>query len=266
MEPAILFKKINRKIHGGITRNVRLLLTGSKEKQSKFDPVHARLFRDKKEEELVIFDVGAHVGESARRFRGVFPKSYIHCFEADKGNYQKLCENLSGQSDLHLNNFGVGSAAATQKFYKNMKTDTSSFNQVNPESEWAEIRSKQYGVEKSAFTQESYDVEIKALDTYMDESGIEHVDLLKIDTQGYEDEVLKGASEALKANKIDVIETEIIMGDLYNKSLSFNDLENILLPLGYKFFAIDRAGDFISCPTLSFNLIYVSKEFLKKVL
>ena len=80
--------------------------------------------------------------------------------------------------------------------------------------------------------------------------------ILKIDTQGYEDECLRGGQEALKLNQVAIIETEILVGDAYEKTLSFGEIENLIYRHGYRFFGINSAGNLLSRPHQSFDLIY----------
>lgn len=100
------------------------------------------------------------------------------------------------------------------------------------------------------------------IDSYVEEHGIKHIHLLKIDTQGHEDEVLSGTRKALESGMIDLIETELIVGDAYVKSLQFHDIEKHLIPHGYRFYALDKGGDLLKTPSLSFNAIYVHKRLL----
>ena len=256
-------KNLAKRVYRGGMRRVRRILTGSPVPGSPFDALHQKLFRDTTpDNDFVIFDVGAHVGESFWRFHRMFPDSTIHSFEADKGNFENLSRNLREFPKARLNNFGVGSKHEFKKFYKNLKTNTSSFVPVDPESEWATEKSRRQGVSYNEFTSEVYDMEIRSLDSYMEENSIDHINILKIDTQGYEAEVLKGARRTLEQNKVDVIETELIVGAAYKNVLGFSDLENILKPCGYSFFAIDHAGNLQDTPSLSFDLIYVSDRFL----
>ena len=75
---------------------------------------------------------------------------------------------------------------------------------------------------------------VSTLDIYCKKNNINNIDLMKIDTQGYEPEVLDGAYEMLSNQKIKIIEIELILGFAYEKRLSFFDLENKLQPHGYK--------------------------------
>ena len=70
------------------------------------------------------------------------------------------------------------------------------------------------------------------LSDYIKENNIEQIDLLKLDTQGYEEECLKGIGNQF--SKIKVILTEIMLYDFYGKSLSFYDLEKYLIPNNFR--------------------------------
>jgi FkbM family methyltransferase len=254
---------LKNRLRSGVKHQLRRLLR-QPGKLSAFDAIYAHFFDDRSvpDGQVVIFDVGAHVGESVRRFKILFPRSVIHSFEADEENYQNLCMKFSAHEGLFLNHFGVGSQPGKEIFHRNTKTDTSGFVPVNQDSAWAKLRSRQHNVETKDYTTKSYEVEIRTIDSYMKEQGIERVHLLKIDTQGYEDEVLKGAADALKNQQIDMIETELIPGNAYTKSLNFYDLDQILIPCGYKFYGIDRGGNLLASPSLALNLVYVSDRFL----
>lgn len=239
-------------------------VVGAPSQYEEFNAAHRELLARAGVEAPVIFDVGAHVGESIRRFKALFPQSQMHSFEADNANFEKLRANTATYSGLTLNNFAAGSAPGRQAFYRNLKSDTSSFNPVNPGSQWAATRSKQHNVSVEQFTAKKYEVELRTIDGYMAENDIGRIDILKIDTQGYEDEVLKGCREAIAAGRIHVIETELILGDSYTRSLTFSTIENLLLPFGYKFCALDRGGSLLTWPAMSLNLIYARGELLPR--
>ena len=73
---------------------------------------------------------------------------------------------------------------------------------------------------------------------YMGDESIDHVDLMKIDTQGHEPEVLGGMMGNL--SKVDVVITELMFYDFYERSLSFSDIEKYLLPAGFRLFDISH--------------------------
>lgn len=78
---------------------------------------------------------------------------------------------------------------------------------------------------------------IDTLDNYCLQNNISKIDILKIDVQGFEAEVLLGASRLLADSLIDMLIIEVTFDDYYKHSTSFYDIESILLKrlyaLGY---------------------------------
>ena len=66
-------------------------------------------------------------------------------------------------------------------------------NKFNFNSEWIKLRSKQHNTSIESFVETIDDIKISTLDNYCANNKINTIDLLKIDTQGYEDKVLKGS-------------------------------------------------------------------------
>jgi FkbM family methyltransferase len=60
-------------------------------------------------------------------------------------------------------------------------------------------------------------IDVNTVDNYVKQNNINHIDYLKIDTQGYEEEVLKGSIETLKSGIVKYIEVEIILSNYYEK-------------------------------------------------
>ena len=51
-------------------------------------------------------------------------------------------------------------------------------------------------------------VQVTTLDRVVEDRGIGHIDLLKIDVEGHELDVLRGAKETLEADRIDIVQFE----------------------------------------------------------
>ena len=71
------------------------------------------------------------------------------------------------------------------------------------------------------------------LDSFINDNNISRLDFIKIDTDGYELEILKGAINSLKRFK-PVIVFELATYLLKENNQSYSDFEKILIPLGYK--------------------------------
>lgn len=150
------------------------------------DEARSQLYRLLNNENLIVFDVGTNIGETLLNFAKLIPNGQVHGFEPDKLNYDRCSENLKMNSfkNIQLNNLGLGSEAG--QFF--IKTDTHSNRGGNKIS--------------SEFIENNTEVvNIVTLDQYMIDKQIAKIDLIKIDVEGYELHVLKGATEVIKKSK-----------------------------------------------------------------
>lgn len=208
-----------------------------------------------------IFDVGAHRGESIKRFRNLFPLCVIHSFEPGIQNFKILQQKYSNKKNIFLNNLGIGSYEGELQFNEYEKSNSSGFIEIDSQSSWAKLRAKQKKIKaESLFNPRTYKVKVKDLDSYVRDNRIEHIDILKIDTQGFEIEVLKGSKEILSKFAVDFIELEVIIAGPYKNSISFSDVESVLNPLGYKLYAIEKGCNYYNSTVLQFDVIFASEK------
>jgi FkbM family methyltransferase len=193
----------------------------------------------------IIFDVGANEGTSLDEFKKWWPDSSVHCFEPQKECWESLDKKATQYSNSYVNKYAVGNNHnQLNTFYSHdISSGISGFNKVNLNS-----RDSLYldEIKKSNNSIEQYEdslnhervVEIKRLDEYIQSKQIENVNLLKIDTQGYEPEVLDGLGKYI--NNIEVVITELMFYDYYERSLSFYDIERFLIPAGFQLYDINH--------------------------
>jgi len=77
---------------------------------------------------------------------------------------------------------------------------------------------------------------IQTLDSFCKEYGIKHINYLKIDTEGYDLNVLKGADRLYSNKAVDFIEVEAGMNPRNKYHVSFIDLKSFLEAKGYLMF------------------------------
>jgi FkbM family methyltransferase len=77
-------------------------------------------------------------------------------------------------------------------------------------------------------------VPVRTLDDVLDEMRIEHVDLLKLDVEGFEGEVLAGAARALAASQIRAVLCEFNSYWLGENGTSSDQLWQTLLDFGFR--------------------------------
>ena len=190
-----------------------------------------------------IFDVGANQGQSIERFNKIFKDPIIHAFEPIDFEFKNLIKKYAKNKNIILNNFALGNEESFQKLNVTAKTGNSSFNEIRKGTEWLKKRSKQYHTNEEGYVLKSQDVKIKKLDQYCISNQINKIDLLKIDTQGYEDKVLEGSLRMIKENNISIVLTEVIFDNVYNNYLSFSDIEKFLIPENFRMVGINLSNN-----------------------
>ena len=228
-------------------------------RQKTFDEIYKEILGEKN---LVIFDVGANQGQSISRFDKLFNSKEIYSFEPIEFEYLKMRDKYQNNEFVKINNYALGEKIEKKSFFINEYTGSSSFYDTQKDTEWCKLRSKQFNINPKNFTKEKKMVEIDTVDNYCQSNEIGKIDILKIDTQGYEDKVLLGASNMINNKRIKFIEFEIIFSDIYSKTLSIGLIENII-GKNYRLFANDNKGNLYSNFIYQLNLIYIEKDFFE---
>lgn len=141
----------------------------------------------------IVVDVGAHAGTWSRMAAAVFPETDIHMFEANQEKeqtLQRLCAELGRRCYYHVALLGAKSNE-TITFYVQ---DTGS--SVLPEL--------------TAFPRNAETKTLHRLDDLLHVDAAKGPILLKLDVQGYELEVLKGASGVLEKAEAVILEISLL--------------------------------------------------------
>lgn len=182
----------------------------------------------------VIFDIGANTGQTTSCFKERIPDSVIHAFEPSRSAYEELVSNTKKMKDVHLNNLAAGARAEKKLLIENTCSVMSSFLEPG-EGCWGEIADRRM-------------VEIVTVDDYCRRTNIEHIDVLKTDTQGYDLEVLRGARSMLDRDAVRLVYMEITFSDMYKGLPPFDEIFRLLtdhrfrLVSFYEFFYQDNVA------------------------
>ena len=179
-----------------------------------------------KKQDLVIFDIGAHIGESSKKYNQLFDNAKIYSFEPSPESY-KVLKNLNIKN-LKIYNFGFSNKKSIEKFSVNIKSATNSL------LSFSKIANKTWEI-NSLNNLKRIDCKFDTVDNFCSEEKINLIDFMKIDVQGAEYLVLEGAHDTLLNKKIKLIQLEVIIGYTYENQKSIGFYINLLESYGYRF-------------------------------
>lgn len=182
-----------------------------------------------------IFDVGAHVGETAARYRALFPGARIHSFEPSPASAERLAATFRGDSRIEVHALAVSDTTGEATLHVNRASVT---NSLLP----SDGRAANYWGSGLVDTEGEVKVPTVSLDDFCASRGIDHVDVLKIDVQGAEYAVLAGAKDLLARHAIDLIYMEMIMAPHYVGQRKYHHYLTSLDAQGYELFDLFNLG------------------------
>lgn len=168
-------------------------------------------------DEPTILDVGANVGNYTHLVREALPNAKVVAFEPNPNNFKKLKKRFQGHNvDTEMT--GLGASEGVLKFYDRKDRDGASSHG----SLYRDVIEVLHHVDSVEM-----EVNIDTLDAYAERASIDRINLLKIDTEGHELEVLKGASRLLGDGAIDLIHLEFNEMNVISR-VFFRDFADIL--------------------------------------
>lgn len=178
----------------------------------------------------LVLDVGANIGQFALQLRGdVGYSGEIVSFEPLSSAFHQLKQKQKEDSRWEVFNFALGDYEGKKKI--NIAGDSYSSSILNMLSSHVKVapESRYIGQEE---------IEIRMLDSIFDEicSGRKHI-YLKIDTEGFESKVIKGAEKSLKY--IDTVQMEMSLIQLHEDESLFPELYTLMSSQGYSLVAIE---------------------------
>lgn len=171
-----------------------------------------------------VFDVGANVGQSMEKYLTQFPHAKIHCFEPTGSTFKQLLENVN--NNVRVNCYQVALSSSESKGKMVIQGSNDMFYLLD--------ESKPNAAEEMV----TETVDVLTMDQFCQSHQIEQISYLKIDTEGGDLEVLKGAVDLLSAQKIDFVEVEAGMSPINDRHVAFEELKSFLESHNYYLFGI----------------------------
>jgi FkbM family methyltransferase len=180
----------------------------------------------------IVLDVGANSGQYAKLVRDEIPGAEIYSFEPHPVAFARL-QVAAGALGIHAVNVGVGSAEGTAELHDYEQDPGSTHASLIP----GVIEQLHHGMSKSI------PIQIITIDSFVAAQAFKHVDLLKVDVEGFELEVLKGARALIEAGSVNAIQLEF--NEMSVLSRTFIQDFASALP-GYRLHRLLRNGGLLS--------------------
>jgi len=180
--------------------------------------------------DLVIFDVGANVGNytlAVLKLLGKTPAS-VHSFEPSKSAFAKLQENTNGAKNVFLHNLGLGQEGKNATLFYDA--------QASGFASLYKRRLDHFNIHMDF----SETVSITTIDVFCRQQDIKRIHFLKMDVEGYELNVLRGASGMIESKLIDFIQFEFGGCNIDSRTF-FQDFYYLLSP-HYRIYRIVQDG------------------------
>ena len=150
-----------------------------------------------------IIDIGSNKGQFILLIEKIYPNKNIYSFEPIKEMINKQKKFFAYKNNIIFHNVALGSSTTFKEFLITTRMDSSSFLKIVSDKN----KSKNYDIV------ENRNIQINTLDNLLINEKISHPVLIKIDVQGYELEVLRGANNLLK--KTDYLLLEVSKNEMY---------------------------------------------------
>lgn len=196
-----------------------------------------------------ILDAGANRGQFAMAASHFYPDAQIHSFEPLPEIFQILQSNTRRLSSISIYNIALGNATGMLEFYSNAYSHASSALRVSD--------LQKNIVPKTAIT-ERIEIPVERLDDLSQKVSFISPVLLKMDVQGFEKEVLKGAVNSLQ--QIDYLLFETSFVQMYDGEPLFDEMHHFVKGLGFELIAPVGFLQSDDLQILQMDLLYKNKR------
>ena len=204
-------------------------------------------------EPKVIIDGGAFIGFITHRFIKQFKKARVFSFEPNPKVYEKLQSHYKDHERVEAIQAGIGSTNGEMTFQINQRPVTNSFLKANAYHK-NNIAGK---------LRDEVAVPITTIDAVMEKYGLEHIDILKLDVEGFEIEAFKGIKDIHK--KVSIIFAEVNLIGTYEDQPLIEDV--IAYMRSHHFHPVNFYGiieDKYHQTTIT-NVLFISDDFKNKL-
>ena len=181
----------------------------------------------------ILIDIGAHKGESIKLFSKNFIIKKIISFEASPINFEflkkKIDENKQeyNNTEIVLENIALGAENKIIEFNQFNESSSSTIKDINKESKYYKRKFRLINFLNNKKTFQKIKIKVSKLKDYIEKNNIKKIDFIKIDTEGYEFEILLGLENKIKL--VDIIMFEHHYDNMIKKGYTFENINKLLI-------------------------------------
>lgn len=173
-------------------------------------------------EGMVVYDVGANLGEMASFFARFPSVSRVYCFEPVKKVFLDLVKRSKNYEKIKCFQIALGDKSGSERMYVNEFSPSSSILPLGP------IHIEEFPVTKDAHEEE---IRMMTLEEIVHEYSLFPPDFIKIDVQGFEDRVIRGGKDIVKKARFCMLELSLV--SLYEESVLITDINSLMRSIGF---------------------------------
>lgn len=182
-------------------------------------------FKNFAQEDFVVIDVGANVGIFSVMAANFCPQGRIYAFEPNSTAFEALKRNSFYYNNIKVFNYGLGEKEAEAVLAIDSSTTVSFV--IDNKLDNASIKTEK--------------IKISSLDDFSKQNNLKQCDFIKIDAEGYEQNVIKGAKNTIQKF------LPIIAVSAYHKPADKTNLPKLILDINsdYRFKLYKRFEDIL---------------------
>ncbi|NTW31617.1 MAG: FkbM family methyltransferase [Bacteroidetes bacterium] len=202
----------------------------------------------------IVFDIGANEGQTALPLHNYFSFSDIYCIEPVMDTYNILTRNTSHIKKIKRFQiaFGENNENKSILLFDNTESCMNSLNEVS--------MNNYEGAKNEIIT-------IVKGDDFCLRNNIKKIDLLKIDTEGYEIQVINGFSEMIKNNQISAVYCEAGFNPQNVRNTYIEKIHSLMYKNNFSLYGVYEISNWqIKTGNNYGNFLYLNNEFIKNSL
>ena len=169
------------------------------------------LIEEKRNRDFIIFDVGANIGQTAKFYNSLLSKPQIYSFEPVLSTFDQLKSNIK-ESNITCFNHALGAKKGKVEILTSSKSGSNSLVK---------------DVYSNFDTVQTEIIEVHTVDEVLKKLNLDRIDILKIDTEGFDLEVLHGSINILSSKKVKYVFCEVGFNNESNKG-NFYEINKFL--------------------------------------